>query len=319
MPLPSSTHIDTFASGILLGTTNEGMIADDVMPPIFSNKLTGKVAKMGEEHYRVDFVARQVGTPGYMIDFDVSSVSFDIEEFRLEFPIDDVQKDQYDDPYDAVRDGSMVVKQKLMLKKELLVSALLTTTGNYASGHTDTSGRSWNTPATGLPVDDVQTAIEKIISKKGVSEDNLYGFCSYKVYKMLRQNNQIKNVFLNTSPGASAVGALSRAQIATCLGLAGLSVSPSIQNTAKKGATASKSYVWGASHFGVFYKPQTAGIMVPGFAYQVFPKIPILPGGQVVIDRYREERLTSDIIRGRMLLDQIVGDSELGFLYTNVT
>ena len=318
MPLPASVHIDTFLSGLLLGTQNEGMIADEVMPPIFSSKLTGKVAKMGEEHYRVDFMARQPGTPGHMIDFDVSSTGFSIEEFRLEFPVDDSVRDTYDDPFDAFRDGTMVINAKAGLKKEILVASLLTTTGNYATGHTDTTDRNWDGAAVGLPVDDVQRAIELIISKKGVTEGNMFGWCSYKVFQMLRKNNQIKNVYLNTVPGAAAVGSLSAQQVAACLGLAGLFVSPCIQNTAKKGATATKAYVWGAENFGVFYKAKTSGIMVPGFAYQVFPRIPILPGGQVVVDRYRKEDITSDVVRGRLLLDQIVGDNELGFLFTNV-
>ena len=76
--------------------------------------------------------------------------------------------------------------------------------------------------------------------------------------------------------------------------------------------------VWGDDDFSVFYKTENPGIMTPNFGYGVYPRIPGLPGAQVVSDRYRDEKVTSDIVRSRLLLDSIVADSELGFLFTSV-
>jgi len=289
-----------------------------VLPPVYSSKLTGKIAKMGEDHYRVDFPNRALGTPGVLVNWSTSSVSFSIDEFRLEHPIDDLEKGLYDDPYDPRRDAQNVLWHKLMLKKEVQIASLVMATGSYASGHTDTGNKSWNVPATGTPVDDVQGAIGTIQSKGGVSEDRIYGACSAQVYRWLRANNQVKNVFLNTNPGASAVGALTRAQVASCLGLADLYVGPSIQITSKEGATVTKAYVWGLDDFAVFYKTEEPGIMIPNFGYGVYPRIPGLPGAQVVSDVYRREDLTADMVRSRLLLDEAVSDNELGFLFTSV-
>lgn len=317
--LPSGTiHFDQLLSGLMVGKKNSRFIADDVVPPVFSAKLTGKIAKMGDDHYRVDFPNRQVGTPGALVNWSVSAQSYDIKEFRLEHPVDDSEVPQFDDPYDARRDAQAVLWNKLMLKKEVQIASLIMTSGNYAAGHTDAANKSWNVPGTGTPVDDVQGAIETIISKSGASEDQIYGACSFKVYKFLRTNNQIKNVFLNTVPGASAVGALTRAQIAACLGLADLYVGPAVQITTKEGAAATKAYVWGDDDFAVFYKTPGPSLFEPNFAYGVYPRIPSLPGAQVLSDVYRREDLTSDMIRSRLMLDQVVADNEMGFLFTSV-
>lgn len=317
--LPTGTvHIDTLLSGILIGRRNSSYIADDVLPPIFTGKLTGKVAKMGDDHYRVDFAARALGTPGNIVGWSVSSTSYSLDEYRLEHPIDDSELPQYDDPFDAKRDAQFVLGEKLQLKKEIDIASLVMTSGNYASGHTDTSNRSWNVPATGLPVDDVQVGIGVIQDKTGVSEDRIYGACSAAVFRMLRKNNQIKTVFLNTNPGAAAVGALSKAQVATCLGLAGLFVGSAVQITSKEGATVTRASVWGGDDFSIFYKSENPGIMTPNFGYGVYPRIPNLPGAQVVSDTYRREDLTSDMVRSRLLLDSIVADNEMGYLFTSV-
>jgi len=320
MPLPAQVHIDTFLTGILSGTANENLIANQVLPPIFSTKLTGKVAKMGDDHYRVDFATRKPGTPGTQVDYTPSSTSYDIDEFRLEHPVDDSEVGEYDDPFDAYVDGTFVLDHKLNLKKEIQVASLLTTTANYASGHTDTGSKSWATPATGTPVTDVGGAVETIIAKKGVSETNMYGFCSFVVFKMLRLNDEVKASYLNTVAGGATPKALGRAQVAAALGLADLYVCPAVYITSNEGAsTTTKAYVWGAKNFGVFYKGKRIGKMFPAFGYQVSPRIPKLPDSQVVVDRYRAENLTSEVIRARLLIDQIVGDNELGYLFTNVT
>lgn len=319
MPLPTNVHIDKFLTNVLIGLAEPGYIADQVLPPIGVAELTGKIAKLGENHLMVDFAPRSKGSRGNQVEFDYSNVPFALEEFRLEHAIDDVwDLPNYDTPLDARRDASMVVKAKLQRKKELLVASMVMNAANYAAGHTDATNRSWNLPATGTPVTDVQAAIAKIQDDTGAEEENIYAVCSSKVFRWLRMNNEVKAFWTSTTPGAAAPGALSKQQVAQALGVREIYVGGGIYNTAKRGGTPVKTYMWGADDFALFYKTPNPGIMSANYGYQIFPKIPGLPGAQVLIDRYRDEGATSEMVRGRLMLDQVVGENQYGFLFTSV-
>lgn len=315
MPSISSVRVDKILTNALIGSSNEGFIANDVFPIVNPRNKSGKLARIGDSHYRIDFGQRAPGTPGNRIEFDADQVPFVADEYRLEFPVDDQDVGEYDSPYDAFRDGAMVIDQKLKLKKEQLVASTVTTTGNYAAGHTDTTLRSWDT--SGDPIADVETAKNTIISKTGVNESNLHGVCSWNVYSALRKNAIILAHYTSTTPGAANLSQIGRAQVASALGLASLQVGNAVYDTANEGATASMSYVWGSENFAVYYKASATGLMIPNFGYQLFPNVTGFSGAEVMVDRYREEKLSSTVVRGKMLLDQVVTKSTMGFLFTN--
>ena len=207
----------------------------------------------------------------------------------------------------------MILQDKIALKKEDLAATLMNTSGNYAT--TSVPSPKWDT-ATGLPITNVNTAIENINSKTGVGLSNIHGFCGLEVFNHLRTNPQIQALYTSTVPGAAGMGMISKQAIADALGLASLSVGTAVKNTANENATEVFAAVWNRVNFGVFYKAPTTGIMIPGFAYQVFPKLPGFAGAQVAVDRYRDESRTSDIVRAKIEVDQIIAKNTMGHLFT---
>ncbi len=317
MPLRSEVHIDKLLTNLLIGSRNEAYIADDVVPAVFSAQSSGKIARMDNSHYRLDFAARATGAPGFMVEWGADSVAFSSDEWRLEHPIDDKQRVNFDSPFDANREAAMVLMDKIWLKKEDLAATLMNTVSNYASGHEDTPGNLWDT-ATGVPITDINTAIETIVNKTGVGLSNMHGFCSLEVFNHLRTNPQITAIYSSTIPGASGMRMLSQQAVADALGLASLSVGTSVKMTSRENATEVLAPVWTRDNFGIFYKAPTTGIMVPGFAYQVFPKLPGFAGAQVAVDRYRDESRSSDIVRARIEVDQVVTKNTMAYLWTGV-
>lgn len=316
--LPTGTiHIDTFLTGALVGKTNEEYIADRILKPLYSPKLTGKIAKFGNEQYRVDFANRALGTQGQMVNWSVDSTTYDVLEYRLEHPVDDAEKGMYDDPYDAYRDAQTVLWNKCMLKKELLVASIVNLNTSYDSTLRDANNKSWD--STGNPITDITGAISTIVSKSGVSPTNLYGVCSYAVFNWLRTNAKVAANYVNSVPGAANPANITAPVVASCVGLAGLHVGTAVYNTANEGQTASYSWVWGGDDFMIVYiPPGDLTPMTPCFGATVYPRIEGLPGAQVVTDVYRNEALTSDVVRCRLMMDEIVTDSFMGYHFASV-
>jgi len=316
MPLPSDVHIDTLLTGVMAGSQNDGFIAREVLPSIPAGKETGYIGKMGEDHYRVDFAARAPGSKSRRIDYDVSKVAYAADEWCLEFPIDRRTRNNYDDPYDADRDATMVLRQKIDLKVETLVASLLTTAANYPTAQKTTTTVSWDT--TGNPISNVGDAVEAIQDATGSALVNVHGACSHKVFKVLQQNAIIQTAYLNTVPGAIGRGSLKAAAIADVLGLASLQVGSAIQITSAEGATVVKAAVWGTDMFVVYAKTPSGGILVPNLGYIIVPQIQGFPGLDTVVDRYMDESAKSEIIRATMIADELLTDTNYGYLFDDV-
>ncbi len=314
MPLRSQVHVDKLLTNLLNGAENEEYVADAVMPAIFGKQSSGKIARIDDSHYRLDFASRAPGGPGHKVEWGADSILFNSEEYRLEHPIDDTEKGNFDDPFDAMIQATMVLRAKIWAKKEDLVATVVTTQGNYPAGNFSTPGTKWDVSATADPVKDVGVAKKAIISKSGVAEVHLHGVTSYEVFEALRRVAAVRANYTGTTAGAANVSVLSKEAVASALGLASIQVGSAVKITSNEGlATDVFADIW-PDKFAVYYKPATAGIMIPGFGYQYFPSHPGFAGAQVAVDTYRDESITSDVVRAKIHTDQVVVRGKMGYL-----
>jgi len=320
MPLPSTVHFDQLLTGVIVGAENTELVAGEVLESVPSANLTGKIAKMGEDHFRINFDARRAKTPAFEVDYDVSSVSFEALEYAVEYPVDDQDKAQYDDPFDALADGAFVCEHKIMTRLEDLVATLLTTAANYSAASKDATSRDWNVPATGVPVSDVSVGIEAIQDKTALPASMIHGVCSHKVFRWLRLNDEVKESYLATSPGEGSLGVMNKEKVALALGLASLTVGSAIKITSKKGVTAVKAPIWGTDKFLIYGKSGgRVNRLRPELGFIIRPTIEGFPSGiNALVDRYRRERIKSDVVRATGMIDQVIANDQFGFLYDDI-
>ena len=332
MPMvQSNLHIDVFLSGIAGAYKNSNFIADQVLPVVPSPKESGKIAQYGLEHYRIDFNARGMGGDAARGDWQASTpVSFQAQDWEFEIPVDDRQIPYYDDPFDAMTDATNAAMQKIFLKREDIVAAVLTSTGNFSGmtsavaslpGHGAAFKWLASNAASPTPVADIRFAMESIRAKTGVGYDNMIGYCSSAVWNALIQTNDIRALYINTQAGLAAPAALLPSVIARAIGLADIFVGPAVKLSTKEGDTANTMIdVWAGGitggAFGVVCKSAKPSFMAPGFGAIISPTVPGLPGAFVSVDRYREERKRSTVVRAAALFDCIVVTNNLGYLLT---
>lgn len=319
MPPTANVHIDSLLTGVASGYKNEDYIADQVLPIVPVAKETGKIANYGTEHYRLDFNARAMGADTPRGDWSASTpLSFAADDWEFEIPVDDRQRSLYDDPFDAERDATLTVVEKIMLKREDVVASLLTTAGNFGG---TTTGSAWGTPATGVPVTNIRAAMRAIVARTGVSRRRLVGICSDGIWDKLIQNNEVKNLYLNTVPGAAGPGELEikPEQLARAIGLQAIYVGPGVKLTSKEGAADAFTDIWGTSTFAVIAKSPRPSLMAPGYGILISPTVPGFKGATIAVDKYREEKKRSDIVRAAALFDTVAVTKNLGQLITGIS
>jgi hypothetical protein len=317
-PINTNIHIDVFLTDHAAGYTNEDYVALQVLPIITSVKETGKIAAYGTEHYRLDFDARAMGGAPARIDWATGTpISFSAKEWTIEDPVDDRQAAIYDDPFDAYRDGTDTVMEKLLLKREDLVATLMSTSGNFGG---TTAGTAWGTPGTGTPVTDIRKAMRAIVARSGRSRRNMYVVMSDFLWDRMIQTTEFKTLYLNTVPGAAAPGNVTPQTAATAIGLGGIIVGPAVKLTSKEGVADVMADVWSSTTVAVFVKSARPTLKNPGYGGIISPNVPGFPStATVAIDRYREERIKSWVIRGTALYDQIAVNKAMGQLITGIS
>ncbi len=315
MPALTNMHIDTFLTGVALGYKNTDYIADQVLPIVPAGKESGKIAGYGVEHYRLDFVARAIGADAARGDYQsVTPLTFAADDWEFEIPVDDRQRALYDDPFDAERDATLTCVEKILAKREDVVGTLMTTSGNF--GGTTAAGTVWATSATATPITNIRTAMEAIRGRTGVGYQNMAACLGAGLYNKLIQCDQVKNLFINTIPGAAGPASIKPSNVAEIIGIGSVFVGPGVKLTSKEGAANAFADLWGTSTCAIYVKSGRPSLMSPGFGVIISPTVPGFKGAVIAVEKYREERKHSDIVRAQALFDVVAVTTALGQIIT---
>lgn len=287
-----SVHIDRALTQISVGYPNNQAIAGPTLFPTVSVlKQTDKYYIFGREGWLPESDVRAPGTQANEITgAALSTDSYYAQEHSLQVAVTDEERANADPPIAPDRDGTNIVTSKIMLGRERVMQTLATTTANYASGHSTTlSGTSqWNDYANSDPISDLRTA--KITINGKIFTDPNVAVIPYQVMVKLEDHPD----FLERIK-YSERAIFSPDLLASILGFEKVVVPGVGYNTANLGQTASLSYVWGKDVV-VAYAPGNPGLKIPAYGYE-YAWAGTGAGGPQYVDRWREDKRKSDVIR----------------------
>lgn len=278
-------HIDVALTNFSAGYQNNTMVAERLMPVVNVGKRSNKYYKFGREGWLPEddiraagAVAREITPP------EVSTDSYYADEHSLQIPVTDEERDAVDNPFDPDMDGTRLVTEKVMLKRERTVQTLATTTGNYASGHSTTlSGtQQWNDYANSDPIGDLRTGVRTIHSKIFVEPNR--ALIPYTVMSFLADHPD----FLERIK-YSERAIFDNELLAAVLGFQEVIVPGAGFNTAPLGQAENFDYIWGKDVVLAFVT-QTPGLKIRTYGYEFQWK-------SQTVDRWREAPRKSDLIR----------------------
>jgi len=282
-------HIDKVLTNISLGYPNNGMVGDILFPTVRVRKQSDLYYEFGREHWLPEDEYRAPGTPAVEIPgLEVSTNPYFAREYALAIPVTDEERQNADSPMSPDRDGTELVTNKLMLRREQRIQTLTQTAANYNAGHTTTlSGTDqWNDYTNSDPITDVKTGIRQIHSALFM-EPNL-AIIPYQVMSILEDHPQfIERIKY------SQVGVLTADLIAALFGIGRIVVPGLGYNSGVPGGTETLGYLWGKDVS--LHWVSSPGMKKPNFGYEFNWRY---SGGQeMVTERWRENSRKADIIR----------------------
>lgn len=288
-----NVHVDAVLTNISLAFPNNGLVGEALFPTVQVRKQSDKYRVFGREAWLPETSDyRAPGTeaneiPGRKLSLD----TYYAQEHSLQIAVTDEERENTDAPLSPDRDGTELVTAKILLGREIAMKNMVTDVTRYATGLTTTlSGTAqWNDYVNSNPILDVRTAF-RAIHAKVFMEPNL-AVIPYLVMSTLEDH---PDIIERIKYSERAV--LTPEIIAAVLGLQrvvvpGVGVGSGAVGTPGNALTV--GYLWGKDVL-LAWVPQRAGMNIPAFAYEF---VWSYGGTAQVVDRWREEKRKSDLIR----------------------
>jgi len=286
-----NVHIDQILTNISVAWPNNGLVGERLFPVVPVRKQSDKYYVFGREGWSVQNDVRAPGTEANEIPgFALSTDTYYAQEHSLQIPVTDEERWNADSPLSPDRDGTELVTSKVWLGREKAMKDLATTAANYASTNTVTlSGTSqFNDYVNSDPISVLRTG-KSAVHARIFMEPNK-AVIPYQVMTILEDHPDfIERIKY------SERGIVSSELIAAVIGLGEVIIPGVGIDNALLGQPASLGYLWGKDII-LAWVPERAGLKVPAFGYEFGWSGN--PGGSMqYVDRWREEKRKSDLVR----------------------
>lgn len=313
-----NVHIDEVLTGFSVGYDQGGLVGERLLPTVRVRKQSDKYYVFGREAWGVepggDYRAPGAEAneiPGIAVSLD----TYFAQEHALQIAVTDEERENADSPLSPDRDGTDLVTAKVLLAREIAIRDLVMTASNYPAGNTVTlSGTAqWSDFTNSDPIVNIKAGKRAIHASLFYEPNTIV--IPYQVMSMLEDHPDFLDRIKYTDRGI-----LTSDIIAAVIGIPNVIVPGLGYNSANPGQTASLGYLWGKDVL-LAYVPPRAGMRTPGYGFEF---VWAFPGGNTqVVDRWREERRASDVIRVRRRYDHKLtaldsnGKSIAGYLIKN--
>jgi hypothetical protein len=287
------THVDQVLSQISVGYPNNGLVGEALFPSVGVGKQSDKYNVFGREDWLPEDDIRAPGGEANEIGGKaLSRDTYYAQEHALQCAVPDEERENVDPPLQPFQEATELVTAKVMLGRELAMKNLVTTAANYASGLTVTlSGTTqWSDYVNSDPIGVIKTGIRAIHAQIFLPPTT--AVIPYQVMSTLEDHPDLIERIKYSERGV-----LTPEIVGAILGLPGRVIVPGVGYLTS--ASAAVGYLWGKDVL-LAYVPQSAGRKIPAFAYEFTWNI---GGSSQVVDRWREEKRVSDLVRIRRRYD----------------
>lgn len=246
----------------------EGLIADEVLTKVTVEKQTGLIGKYGNEHLRIvhDLVGGMTKYPEITVDTK-NSDRYVLEKHGLKTTISEEEINNEELPFDARKDATIDVTDRLLLGREYALSSILTSTSVLTNNTTLSGTDQFNDYDNSKPLEVFRAARESIYAKTGKDTEMAGGFAivPWDVMNALCYHPDLLDLYKYVS---SVGNGLSREQLKSAMKVDRILVALSQYDTSKEGQTASIAPTWGKDIvFG--YAPRTGSKRIQSLGFNV--------------------------------------------------
>lgn len=330
-PTASDVHVNTPLTNISVAyVQDEGaFVADKVFPVV-------PVQKQGDRYYvyskadlmRIDVQERAPSTESAGSGYDLDNTpTYFAKKYALHKDIDDDMRANQDSVLDADRDATTYLTQNHMMKRDKVFTAAALA-GSIWTGSTGIGGgadgadlvgagaagsnapKYWSSSGS-TPIQDVETQKTGLLKATGRKANVMV--VGTEVWAYLRNHADIL-----ARIQYSQLGLITEDLVAKVFGIEKLIVAEAVENTAKKGQTASMSFITG-KHALLCHVTKSPSLLTPTAGY-IFGWKGLLGASAYAptISKFRMEHLKSDRVEAEMAFDIKVVCPDLGVFFQGI-
>jgi hypothetical protein len=326
-PTQGDVHVNAPLTNVAIAfmQTNDRFVADRVFPNVPVSKQSDLYRIYDRSFfYRSEMEIRAPGTRSKSVGYEMSTTSYYCPVWALNHPIPDQVRSNADADVQLDRNGTRLLSQQALLRREISFITNFFTTSIWTSGRTGvasspvagTSVLQWN-DANSTPVEDIRMAKRTVAQLTGMEPNKLT--VGREVMDVLIDHPDIVDRVKYAGGVNNANPAkVTRDAVTALFELDEILVMNAVRNTAKEGQTASYSFI-GGKHAMLTHTPAAPSPDVPSAGY-TFGWTGYLGAGEngARVSRYRDDPIRSDVIELELAFDQKVTSADLGFFFSGV-
>lgn len=245
-----------------------------------------------------------------------NTLTYSVETFGLEFPVDDDIRANQDEPYDLDQAAAVYLGQKILLKRELEFVTRAFTTGIWTGSSTATDlvggtdfGK-WS-DATSTPIEDVKRQKRAILKETGRRPNVMV--MGQAGWDALSEHPDVVDRM-----SIAQTRVVTRDLIASLFEIDEVVVSGATRNVAAEGRATDGTLIFGNNALLVYRPPagqRNAYLPAAGYTFAWQPYTPL---GSTAVSTYRDESVKSDIHRVEAAWDIKVVGPALGAFFQTV-
>jgi hypothetical protein len=288
----------------------DNYIADKLFPVVPVRKQSARIPKYTKADWFMDDAAlRAPGTESAGTGYTVNtSDTYFCDNYAVHKDVADEVRENTDMPYDPDLEATMLVTDKLLLRREVAMAATAIAASVWsAQADKDLAATPWDDYGISDPISDLETAKDAIHS--GTSREANTLVMGRQVWSKLRHHPDFIERIKYTQKGV-----LTTDIVGSIVEIPRILVAKAIRNTADKGQTASMSYIVGKVALLAHVTPRPA-LMVPSCGYTFHWRN---FGALSFIRRLRDDKRMFDRVEGHTYFDHKIIGTDLGAYFYGV-
>ncbi len=315
MPVASDVHVNKMLTELLVGYMNAEYIADEIFPVVFVDKQTDIIPAVNKSaFFRDDAIgplaeASVAADVGYTV---TASDTYYCQRYGRRHFISDDRRVNQDAPFNADREGTYLVTNMLMLRREV---AWVTDFWKASVWTTDKTGGTdftkWSDYGSSTPIEDIREWKRTV--RRLIGRDPNRMVLGDLTRDVLMDHPDFLDRIKYTERGIATVDL-----VASLLDLDRILVGTSVRATSAEGvAEASVTYTanWDDDAF-LYYAPATPSIFNASAGY-TFVWNTGMGNGMQWVRKYRDDERLGDYIEVRSYFDQKKVDANAGLFVSD--
>lgn len=242
----------------------DGFISEQVLPLVSVKQKTGKLAKYGNSHLRVEHSLSGGRSEYKRVEPIVrSSTTYDVESHGLEGLVSEDDYRNVELPYDAEKDEVIGLSNLIWVNKERALAATLTSTSIITQNTTLSGTAQFSDYSNSDPIGVFKTARKAVYDGCGLPPN-----CALMPWEVANTLAYAPAILDALGFAYNRAGQLSEAELAKAMGVDKLLISKGKYNTAAEGQSDSLASMW-SDDILFFYAPDKAATYQVSLGYRI--------------------------------------------------